>query len=164
MSGGARTLVVEPLTRAAFAPYGEVIDEAGVEPELLNAGTARKYAALATVDTDGAAAVHLFHAAARALPLELREIERHPHGSQAFVPVEPTRFLVVVAGAADAPAAGDVRAFLATGRQGINFRRGVWHHALLALEPCAYLVIDRKDGGGNLETLPIAAWGLRLAP
>jgi ureidoglycolate lyase len=160
-----RALPVEPLTRAAFAPYGDLIDEVGVEPELLNAGTARKYAALATIETvGGPAAISLFHAAPRVLPIDLVEIERHPNGSQAFVPTAPTHFLVVVAGGADRPRPDDLRAFLATGRQGIQFHRGVWHHALLALEPCAFLVIDRKDARGNLETLAIADWRLRLAP
>ena len=163
MSSERRTLTIEPLTRAAFAPYGDVIDEEGVEPELLNAGTAKKFAALATVDTDGPAAIHLFHAASRALPLELTMIERHPLGSQAFVPTSPTRFVVVVAGASEHPGPDDLRAFLATGRQGINFRRGVWHHPLTALEPCEFLVIDRREGRGNLEVLDVAPWGLRLA-
>lgn len=164
MSGGSRTLRVEPLTRAAFAPYGEVIDAEGVEPELLNQGTAKKYAALATVElVSGVAAVSLFHAAPRALPLALRTIERHPLGSQAFVPLRPTRFLVVVAGTRDAPRPDDLRAFLATGQQGINFRAGVWHHPLTVLEPSELLVIDRREGTGNLQELDVSSWSYLLA-
>jgi len=163
MTGDLRSLPVEPLTRAAFAPYGDLIDTAGVEPQLLNAGTARKYAALATIDVvGGAAAISLFHAAPRRLPVELREIERHPFSSQAFLPMQPTRFLVVVAGSAEEPDAGDVRAFLATGQQGVNFRAGVWHHPLLALEECDFVVIDRRELKGNLELRPIDRWRLVL--
>jgi ureidoglycolate lyase len=158
-----RTLPVEPLTREAFAAYGDVVDSAGVEPQLLNAGTARKYAALADVDTDGAAAIHLFQVDARALPIALATIERHPLGSQAFVPMRPTRYLVVVAGSADRPQPGDLRAFHVSGQRGISFRRGVWHHPLTALEPSEFLVIDRKAGRDNLEELDISSWGVALA-
>lgn len=165
MSDGRRLVAVEPLTREAFAPYGQVIDSAGVEPLNLNDGTARKYPALATIElANGDAAISLFHVAPRALPIELAEIERHPLGSQAFVPLRATRFLVVVAGSSDEPKPEELRAFLATGQQGINFRAGVWHHALLALEECDYLVIDRRDPAGNLELFPVARWRLALSP
>jgi ureidoglycolate lyase len=165
VTGEPRALAVEPLTREAFAPYGDVVDTAGVEPQLLNQGTARKYAALATVAiADGDASISLFHAAPRALPLALRMIERHPLGSQAFVPMRPTRFLVVVAGSADAPRPADLRAFLVSGQQGINFRAGVWHHPLTALEESDFLVIDRRDGQGNLDELDISTWGVGLGP
>jgi ureidoglycolate lyase len=159
-----RPVAIEPLTRAAFVPYGDLIDVEGVDPEPMNAGTARKFAALATIEiASGVASIGLIRAAPRALPLALAEIERHPLGSQAFVPLSPTRFLVVVAGSAEEPRPEDLRAFLATGRQGINFRRGVWHHALCALEPCDFLVVDRRETAGNLELRSISDWGLVVA-
>jgi len=152
------------LTREAFAPYGDVVDTDGVEPQLLNQGTAKKYAALATIAVaDGDAAISLFHAAPRALPIALRAIERHPLGSQAFVPMSPTRYLVVVAGSAETPGPADLRAFLATGQQGVNFRAGVWHHPLTALDESDFLVIDRRQGAGNLDELDIGVWGISLA-
>ena len=79
------------------------------------------------------------------------------------MPLRPTRFLVVVAGSAERPEPGDLRAFLASGQQGINFHAGVWHHPLTALEECDFLVIDRKSGDGNLDELDVAGWGFALA-
>jgi ureidoglycolate lyase len=168
--GVLRVVRVDPLTREAFAPYGQVIDGAGVEPVAINDGTAAKFAGLATVElarsgagAPGEAVLSIYRAEPRRPPLALRALERHPLGSQAFVPLRPTRYLVVVAGSGDRPAAEAVRAFLATGQQGVNLRAGVWHHALLALEPCDFLVVERREGGENLEVVDVGAWGVQVA-
>jgi ureidoglycolate lyase len=108
--------------------------------------------------------ISFFLAAPRALPIALATIERHPLGSQAFVPLAATRYLVVVAGDSEHPAPTDLRAFLATGTQGINFRRGVWHHPLLALEPSALLVIDRRSSAGNLDVIDVSGWSVVVEP
>jgi ureidoglycolate lyase len=173
-SGGGsvarRVLSVEPLTKGAFAPYGQVIDTQGVTPIAINRGTALKFPDLATVELlDGGtpgtdqAAISIYRAEPRTLPLPIDELERHPLGSQAFVPIQPTRYLVVVAGSADEPQPGDLRAFLATGQQGVNLKAGVWHHALAALErEGEFLVVDRRAPGGNLDRLGTAAWRLAI--
>lgn len=146
-------LAVEPLDAAAFAPFGEVIEPAAAKQVCaINEGSAQRYHDLATLDCDtqdGRVVVSLFRAAPRTLPFAVRMLERHPLGSQAFVPLDPaTRYLVVVA---TDPAAAP-RAFLADRGRGINLRRGTWHHPLLALDAtCDFLVLDREGPGVNCE-------------
>jgi ureidoglycolate lyase len=147
-----RELAVEPLTAAAFAPFGDVIEPASAKATYaINEGTATRYHDLARIDTaagDGRTVVSIFRAQPRAFPFAVEMLERHPLGSQAFVPMGPAPYLVVVGtGAGDAP-----RAFLARDGQGVNFHRGTWHHPLLALErESAFLVIDRDGPGENCD-------------
>ena len=149
----APELAVAPLTREAFAPYGEVIDPgATAQDYAVNEGTAVRFDALANVDTGaegGRTVISIFRAQPRAFPFEVAMLERHPLGSQAFVPLHPAlRYIVVVA---DDPAATP-RAFLAEGGQGVNYRRGTWHHPLIALDRGGdFLVVDRAGEGGNCD-------------
>ena len=154
-------LPVEPLTRAAFAPFGDVIaadDSARHYP--INEGTTERYHDLARVDVtaeNGRTLVNVFRALPRTLPYEVRMLERHPLGSQAFVPLSPRPYLVVVA----APGVLDpssVRAFLVDDGRGVNYARGVWHHPLLALDGVSdFLVIDRGGPGHNLDEQDLPA-------
>ena len=123
----------------------------------INEGTATRYHDLARIDTssgEGRTVVSIFRAQPRALPFTIGMLERHPLGSQAFVPLGTAPYLVVVGtGADDAP-----RAFLARDGQGVNFHRGTWHHPLLALErESDFLVIDRGGPGENCDELAFAA-------
>ena len=165
-SDGTRVLRIEPLTREAFAPYGDLIDAGGVEPVAINDGTALKFPELAPIELvgGGQAAISIYRAQPRSLPMPLLELERHPLGSQAFIPLQPTRYLVVVGGSAAEPKPEDVRVFLATGQRGVNLHAGVWHHALLALEPCELVVVDRgaRDRMANLDELDCSAWKLSI--
>ena len=145
----------EPLTREAFAPFGDVIDTKGAESYPINEGTADRYHNLAEVDvndTGGQALISIFRSRPRDYPFEIRMMERHPIASQAFIPLGRRPYLVVVAAPDTAPLAADLKAFLATGSQGINYHRGVWHHPLLVLEDESdFLVIDRGGEGHNLD-------------
>lgn len=151
---------VEPLSRAAFAAFGDVIEPASARAvRSINEGTAQRFDALARVDiagADGYPVISLFRAQPRQLPFTLTTLERHPLGSQAFMPLGDAPYLVVVGVDGVAPP----RAFLAGARQGINFHRGTWHHALLALErESDFLVIDRAGEAENCEELALArAW------
>ena len=151
----ALPLVPEPLTAEAFAPFGDVIQTEGKEPDLINYGHTRKWANLMSVDTadsGGRTAVHLFEGGAAALPLRIEILERHPLGNQAFIPLHREPFLVVVARAGTAPKSSDVRAFITNGRQGVNYYKGTWHHYLVSPEDgTRYLVIDRAGPGVNFE-------------
>lgn len=152
-----RRLHAEPLTRAAFARFGDVIDCDGIAPVTINAGYARRFTDLATVDAaaeDGRAGISVFKARPRPRPVRLDLMERHPLGSQAFVPLTPDPFVIVVAPAGDGFAIDDLRAFVTRGSQGCSYARGVWHHPLIALVPQAFLVVDRLGGGINLEERP----------
>ena len=154
-------LPAEPLTAAAFAPFGEVIESDGRAPLLINDGMTERFHDLARVDVqagDGRPLINLFHALPYVLPLRIRELERHPLGSQAFVPLDRQPFLVVVAPAGEAPTAASVRAFLTNGLQGVNYGRGVWHHSLIVLgEPSRFLVVDRGGSGNNCDLFTLAA-------
>ncbi len=150
-----RTLQIEPLTKDAFAPFGEVIETAGSDYFMINNGSTRRYHRLATVQTaqpEDRAIISIFRAQALPMPLAVRMLERHPLGSQAFVPLHGRPFLVVVAPAGERPHPDQVRAFLTDGGQGVNYHRGVWHHPILALAPeDDFLVVDRSGAGNNCD-------------
>jgi ureidoglycolate lyase len=155
---GPHTLRVEPLTHATFAAFGDVIDVASAETVYtINEGTAQRFHDLARIDTGadrGHPIVSLFRAQARALPFVVRMLERHPLGSQGFMPLGPHPYLVVVSESLDTIP----RAFLAQPGQGVNLHRGVWHHPLLALDATSdFLVIDRGGPGANCDEVELAA-------
>ena len=148
-------LPIEPLTREAFAPFGEVISPDPASMRLINGGNTERYDALATVETEGEGAVaviSIFRGAPRKFPYVVNMMERHPFGSQSFSPLSPALpFLVVVS--EDRDDIPDVpRVFLARGGQGVNYRANVWHHPLMALGTASdFLVVDRAGPGSNLE-------------
>lgn len=153
-------LPVRALTRAAFEPFGEVIEIAGRSPETINAGHTEKWGDLATIDTlaeGGRPALHRYRSEPVRLPFTVEIMERHPLGSQGFIPLHDRPFLVVVAPAGAEPGPQAIRAFLTDGRQGVNYYRGTWHHYQLTLDqPGDYLVIDRAGPGLNLEEYRLA--------
>jgi ureidoglycolate lyase len=157
------TLIIEPLTREAFAPFGDVIELAGARQIPINLGTTIRYHDLANVDvTDesGRTLVNLFRGQPRELPFEVKMLERHPLGSQAFVPLNDKPYLVVVAPAGELDVT-KIRAFVSSGWQGVNYAKGVWHHPLIALgEVSDFIVVDRGGEGLNLneQDLPESLW------
>ncbi|WP_322029877.1 ureidoglycolate lyase [Paraburkholderia sp. J76] len=162
------TLAVEPLTREAFAPFGDVIELAGAKQIPINLGTTIRFHDLAKVDvTDesGRTLVNLFRGQPRELPFEVKMLERHPLGSQAFVPLNDKPYLVVVAPAGDLDVT-QIRAFVSRGWQGVNYAKGVWHHPLIALDEVSdFIVVDRGGEGLNLneQDLPESLWLTREA-
>jgi ureidoglycolate lyase len=153
-----RELTPEPLTAKAFAPFGSVIEASDDAVKLdINEGHAVRYDRLAEIDvTDGGGVgvINMFRAQPRE-SLVLRTFERHPLGSQSFVPLSGRPFLVAVAPAGPFDPAS-VRLFQAEGHQGVHYRKGVWHHSLLALDPdCLFLVVDRAGPGTNLEEVEL---------
>jgi ureidoglycolate lyase len=151
------TLVLkpEPLTRAAFAPFGEVIEIEGAHHYPINENTTERFHDLARVDIAaerGRPLINVFRGQPRPLPVAIRLMERHPLGSQAFYPLQNRDYLVVVADPREKLTPQALRAFRATGRQGVNYARNTWHHPLLVLAPDHdFLVIDRGGVGENLE-------------
>lgn len=148
-------LRVEPLSRDAFAPFGEVIEAAPDHLSFpINAGTSQRFHDLARLDpgAGGRLIVSIFRAQPRQLPLAIAMLERHPKASQAFMPLGGQPFLIVVAPKGEHIDPAHIRAFLAQGRQGINFAPGIWHHPLLALHgESDFLVIDRDEPSGNCD-------------
>jgi ureidoglycolate lyase len=142
-----------PLTKAAFAPYGEVVEREGADLVTINQGFATRVNDLAQIDVAAGGAsvnVSLFVAKARPLPIDVKLMERHPLGSQLFFPLQDRPWLVLVC--SDPLVTATYRAFEASGRQGVNYARNVWHHPLLVLtDEERFLVVDRKGEGNNLE-------------
>jgi ureidoglycolate lyase len=142
----------EKLTADAFAPYGDVLDASFEPDKLINQGRCGRFHDRATLDfADGRAGVSIFKGEMETLPLSLEMVERHPEGSQAFVPMSADPFLVVVA-RDEAGTPVEPKAFLTESGQAINFHRGTWHGVLTPLsEPGLFAVVDRIGDGANLE-------------
>jgi ureidoglycolate lyase len=143
---------IETLTNEAFAPFGDVLDSAGEPDKIINQGLCGRYHDRAKLDfADGTAGISLFKAEPRSLPLTLDMVERHPLGSQAFLPMSLYPFLVIVAADKDG-APGTPRAFLTRPGQGVNYHRNTWHGVLTPLHaPGLFAVVDRIGPGENLQ-------------
>lgn len=148
----SREIEIMPLTAAAFAPFGDVIDVSGSPDKIINQGLCGRYNDRAQLDfDDGRAGLSLFDAQPRALPLQLDMVERHPNGSQAFIPMTQNPFLVIVAPDENG-APGRPLAFRTHPGQAVNYRRGIWHGVLTPLAaPGLFAVVDRIGPGANLE-------------
>jgi ureidoglycolate lyase len=149
-----RTITAVPLTPEAFAPFGEVIQVGDREPRRINGGRAMRYHALARPEVAGPDG-HVLISTVRGTPYEftlaLTMVERHPLGSQAFVPMQPRPFLVVVCHD-EGGRPGRPHAFLAGPGQGINYPRNRWHGVLTPIgEAQDFLIVDRGGEGVNLE-------------
>ena len=154
-----REILPQPLTAEAFAPFGDVIEASDRAERIpINYGHTERFNDLAGIDVaegGGHAIVSLFRGRPLTPPL-LKIFERHPLGSQAFAPLQGQPYLVAVAppGAFD-PAT--VQVFRAEAHQGVNYRKGVWHHFLLALAAGGdFLVIDRAGPGDNLDEIELS--------
>ena len=155
-----REMTPEPLTAEAFAPFGRVIEATDAAVKIdINQGHAVRYDALAEIDVadeGGTGAISLFRARPLIEPI-LKVFERHPLGSQSFVPLSGRPYLVAVAPAGEFDAAR-VSVFRAEGHQGVHYAKGTWHHFLLVLdEHSDFLVVDRAGPGDNCEEVELAA-------
>lgn len=140
----SRIVKAQPLTAAAFAPFGDVLEAVGTPDKIINQGLCGRHHDRAQLDfSDGRAGISLFDAEPRTLPLSLEMMERHPDGSQAFLPMHQSPYLVVVA-ADDNGKPGDPVAFIAAPGQGVNYHRNTWHGVLCPLHaPGLFAVVDR---------------------
>jgi ureidoglycolate lyase len=151
------TLKTEPLTRENFAPYGDVIETEGAKHFPINAGTIERFHDLAQIDLGPEEGARTLLSIAQCnvvakLPCPVPLVERHPLGSQAFVPFDATPVIVVVAPPGEEVSAASLRAFISNGHQGINYHRGVWHLPLIALDKQQqFLIVDRGGAGNNCE-------------
>ncbi|MEM7723594.1 MAG: ureidoglycolate lyase [Pseudomonadota bacterium] len=147
-----RRVVIQPLTAEAFAPFGDVLEAVGDPDKIINQGLCGRFDDRAMVDvSDGRAGISLFKSEVRTWPYRLEMVERHPAGSQAFLPMSLDPFLVIVA-PDEGGVPGAPLAFRTAPGQGINFHRGTWHGVLTPLaEPGLFAVVDRIGDGANLE-------------
>lgn len=150
----SQTLRTQPLSHDAFAPFGDVLEISDKPDMTINQGQCGRFHDLAKVDFIGdnaRAGISLFHSQARSLPYRLDMMERHPLGSQAFIPMAAHPFLAIVAADVDGEP-GTPLAFITTPGQGVNYNRNTWHGVLTPLsEPGLFAVVDRIGDGKNLE-------------
>jgi len=144
----------EVLTRESFAPYGDVVESSQQHVAAMNEDSFERFDDMCAVEAnDGRVAISIARCrTATALPHRIDLVERHPHGSQAFVPLTPCRMMVVVAPPGEIVVAADLRAFVSNGRQGINYHRGTWHMPLIAFDAGQeFLIIDRVGESPNCD-------------
>ena len=158
----------EPLTAESFAPFGELVSVRG-KPIMINNGTTERYHNLAQVTVgaapqSGQGIISIFRAQPRTLPMNISMMERHPLGSQAFLPSSGEPYLVLVCLGSDEPDPASFKLFLATGEEGVNYKANCWHHPLLALNRvCDFWIVDRVGPGNNLQEFFFPAdWQVRI--
>jgi len=153
------TISLSPLTGKSFLPYGDVIEVHNDNPIIaINGGLANRHHNLAKVDVNtknGHAAISIIDTQKIVLPLRVTTMERHPLGSQAFMPIGNNPYLVLVAPAGEFDPHA-LSGFLVQSNQGINYAKGVWHHACISLyDSNQFLVVDREGEGDNCDFIHI---------
>ena len=150
-----QSIKIQPLTAESFLPYGEVIACEGNDFFHINDQQTERYHALAVAETDAKVGLSIFrNIQTTAIPFAIEMLERHPVGSQAFIPMQGQKFLIVVAPNMnhEKPDLSQIQAFISNGTQGVNYRAGTWHHPLLTFEaPSDFVVIDRIGTGPNCD-------------
>jgi len=149
----------KPLTSEAFCAFGDVIEaSANANNFAINDGFTQRYHDLAKVDVcdkEGHAIISVFRSTPLVQPIAIRMMERHPHGSQAFIPMGENPYLIVVAPAGEFELS-KVEVFIANSNQGVNYHKGTWHHFCLALGSISdFLVVDRGGAGDNCDVLEL---------
>ena len=147
--------IIKPIkiNRLNFATYGDLISTNDINPMDINEGYAKRFDNLADLDTlkdGGKTIVSIFSALKRAFPMKIDMMEKHPLGSQAFVPMKETTFISFVAPAGKAPEINKIQSFIIPPKMGVNYKPGIWHFPLISTENTNFLVIDRKGNGENL--------------
>ena len=147
--------IVKPIkiSRSNFSAYGDLISADDISSMDINAGYAKRFDNLANVDTSsegGKTIVSIFSALKRTFPMKIDMMEKHPLGSQSFIPMKETTFLSFVAPAGESPEISKIQSFIIPPKTGINYKPGIWHFPLISTEDTNFLVIDRKGDGNNL--------------
>ena len=147
--------VIKPIkiTRDNFAKYGDLISSHDIKSMDINAGYAKRFDNLANIDTskdDGKTIISIFSASKRSFPMKIDMMEKHPLGSQTFMPMKETTFICFVAPEGRFPEVNKIESFIIPPKSGINYKPGIWHFPLISTEDTDFLVIDRKGSGENL--------------
>ena len=148
-------LIVEPkpITKENFSKFGDVITTENIKPLEINNGYAKRSDDIAKIDTsneNGETTISIFSALKRSFPMKIDMMEKHPLGSQAFIPMKETTFLTLVAPEGEKPDLKKIESFIVSKGIGINYNAGVWHFPLISTEDMDFLVVDRKGSGDNL--------------
>ena len=147
--------IIKPvsITKDNFSQFGDVISIKDIKPIEINNGYAKRYDGIANLNTskdNGETAISIFSALKRNFPMKIDMMEKHPLGSQAFIPMKETTFLAFVAPNGDKPDLNKIEAFIIPPGIGINYKPGTWHFPLISTEDMNFLVVDRKGSGDNL--------------
>ena len=149
------TVKPKPITKENFKKFGDMITTAGIKPIEINNGYAKRYDRIANLNTkkdDGESTISIFSALKRSFPMKIDMMEKHPLGSQAFIPMKETTFLVFVAPEGNMPDLNKIESYIIPKGIGINYNPGIWHFPLISTEDMNFLVVDRKGEGENLVT------------
>ena len=147
--------IIKPvkISRSNFSSYGDLISTDDIDPMNINEGYAKRFDNLANLDTSkdsGKTIVSIFSALKRTFPMKIHMMEKHPLGTQAFIPMKETTFLAFVAPSGESPKIDKIQSFVIPPKRGINYKPGIWHFPLISTENINFLVIDRKGSGDNL--------------
>ena len=143
----------KPITKENFKRFGDMITTANIKPLEINNGYAKRYDGIANLDTkkdNGESTISIFSALKRSFPMTVDMMEKHPLGSQAFIPMKETIFLTFVAPEGDLPDLNKVESFIVPKGIGVNYNPGIWHFPLISTEDMNFLVVDRLGSGNNL--------------
>ena len=148
-------LIIKPklISKENFKKFGDMITTSGIKPLEINDGYAKRFDGIANLNTkkdNGESTISIFSALKRSFPMKVDMMEKHPLGSQAFIPMKETVFLAFVAPEADKPDLNKIESFIVPNGIGVNYNAGVWHFPLIATEDMNFLVVDRKGDGDNL--------------
>ena len=143
----------KPITKENFSKYGDVITTKDIKPLEINDGYAKRFDGIANLDTSidgGETTICIFSALKRSFPMKINMMEKHPLGSQAFIPMQETTFLVLVAPKGGKPNIDEIESFIVPPHIGVNYNPGIWHFPLISTKDMNFLVVDRKGSGDNL--------------
>ena len=147
------TINPRPITKENFSKFGDMITTANINPIEINEGYAKRFDGIANLNTskdNGEATISIFSALKRSFPMKIDMMEKHPLGSQAFIPMKQTTFLALVAPEGNKPDLNKIEAYIIPPEIGVNYNPGTWHFPLIATEDMNFLVVDRKGSGDNL--------------
>jgi len=142
-----------PITKENFSKFGDMITTENIKPLEINNGYAKRFDEIAKLDTsneNGETTISIFSALKRSFPMKIDMMEKHPLGSQAFIPMKETTFLTLVAPAGEKPDLEKIESFIVPKGIGVNYKTGIWHFPLISTEDMNFLVVDRKGSGDNL--------------
>ena len=148
-------IIIKPkkITSKNFKKFGDLISTKKIKPININNGYAKRFNNLCKINTSskkGNTIMSIFSAKKRKFPMKIKMMEKHPLGSQAFVPMSATKFLVFVAPKGDKPDINKIKFFVVPKQTGVNYNSGIWHFPLISMKNMNFLIVDRKGKGNNL--------------
>ena len=149
------SLAIKPktITKENFKKFGDMITTKDIKPLEINEGYAKRYDGIANLDTkkeNGESTISIFSALKRSFPMKVDMMEKHPLGSQAFIPMDDTKFLIFVAPRGKKPDTNKIQSFVVPKQTGVNYNAGIWHFPLISMKNMNFLIVDRKGKGNNL--------------